>query len=43
MGKAEDDALQNAAQTGNVRALREAIRKGARMECKDLVRPLSQR
>jgi hypothetical protein len=43
MGKAEDDALQSAAETGNVRALREAIRTGARLECKDLVRPLSLR
>ena len=40
MGKAEDDALQRAAQSGDVAALREAVRKGAQLECKDGVRPL---
>ena len=40
MGKAEDDALHTAAICGNVAALREAVRKGAQLECRDSVRLL---
>ena len=40
MGKEEDDALQRAARSGDVAALREAVRKGAQLECKDAVRLL---
>ena len=40
MGQAEDDDLLNAAVCGNVAALREAVRKGAQLECRDSVRLL---
>ena len=40
MGKAEDDALQSAAKSGDVAALREAVRNGAQLECSDKVRTL---
>ena len=39
MGQAEDHALQSAAGVGDVAALREAVRNGAQLECKDWVRP----
>lgn len=38
MGKAEDDALIQASSRGDVPALREALKKGAQLECKDTVR-----